>query len=193
MTLDSTLDRIEGDLIAAVSRHRRRARQRLRALTAATGAVVLVSLVLTITGRVGTAPARALTITPGDHSLTVRVQDATARAAAMTRQLQAAGANVVVQAEPASPDAVGRWLASGTLGKASAEQSMALVRNLAKQLREHPDRVSIPTHTPFSILLVVGREPRPGERPCTSQGGVTVTLDGSSCEPGRGGRRPPTR
>jgi hypothetical protein len=193
MTLDSTLDRIEGDLTAAVAGHRRRARLRLRALAAGTVAVVLVSLGLTITGRVGTAPARALTITPGDHSLTVRVQDAGAHAAEMTRQLQAAGANVVVQAEPASPDAIGHWLAFGTLGKATPEQSMALVRDLAKQLHEHSDYVSIPTDTPFRMLLVVGREARPGEQPCTSPGGVIVTLDGSSCESAQQAGRAPSR
>jgi hypothetical protein len=174
---DQVIDRIEHDLMAAISR-----RHRQRRACAVTALALVTALgILALTGLRESGPQSALAISTDAGTLTVRVTDASATPDRMTAELRAAGANIEVRAEPASPDTVGHWIAFGTLGRASPAESMSVVRQLAQQIREHPDFLTIPAQTAPKLLLVVGRAPRTGEQPCTGAGAVVVTLDGGGC------------
>jgi hypothetical protein len=175
------IDRIENDLVTAIGRRHRHRRRQLRA--GVVTAVVLVAAlgILALTGLRGSGPQSALAISTDASTLTVRVTDATATPDQMTAELRAAGANIEVRAEPASPDEVGHWIAFGTLGPASQAEQMSLVRQLAQQIREHPDFLTIPKQAGATLSLIVGRAPRAGEHPCSGGGAVVVTLDGSGC------------
>jgi hypothetical protein len=193
-TSDQIIDRIENDLVTAISRRHRHQRGQLRAGAVTALALVAALGILAFTGLRGSGPQSALAITTDANTLTVRVTDASATPDRMTAELRAAGANIEVQAEPASPDAVGHWIAFGTLGPASPAESMSVVRQLAQQIREHPDFLIIPKQTAAKLSLIVGRAPRPGEQPCTGAGAVVVTLDGAGCpDPAESAARSGTR
>jgi hypothetical protein len=191
---DQTIDRIENALVTAIGRRQRLRRRQLRA-GAATALALLAALgVLALTGLGESGPESALAITTDASMLTVRVTDASASPDQMTAELRAAGANVEVRAEPAALDAVGHWIAFGTLGPATPAESVSVVRELAQQIREHPDFLTVPKATVAKMLLVVGRAPRAGEQPCTGAGAVVVTLDGARCpDPAKVGPRSGTR
>jgi hypothetical protein len=180
-TSDQIIDRIENDLVTAISRRHRHQRRQLRAGVVTAVALVAAVCILALTGLRGSGPQSALAITNDTSTLTVRVSDASATPDQMTEELGAAGANVEVRAEPASPGEVGHWIAFGTLGPASPAEQMSLVRRLAQQIREHPDFLTIPKRTGPKLSLIVGRAPRAGEQPCTGGGVVVVTLDGAGC------------
>lgn len=187
---DQIIDRIENDLVTAISRRHRHRRRQLRAGVVTAVALVAALGILALTGLHESGPQSALAISTDASTLTVRVTDASATPDQMTAELRAAGANVEVRAEPASADEVGHWIAFGTLGPASPAEQMSLVRQLAQQIREHPDFLTIPKQTGAKVLLVVGRAPSAGEQACTSAGAVVVTLDGSGCpDPAESGRR----
>jgi hypothetical protein len=100
-------DVLRGALVAAIGRRRRRLRFRA-AIAAATCAAVAAAV---LGGGVLTSgPEPVLAIEDGNEWVTVRILDGEAGAAEMTQELQDAGIDAQVQALPATPDYVGRWM-----------------------------------------------------------------------------------
>lgn len=158
---------------------RRRRRRRMLVVTLPLALIVAVAVFAVVPGG---EPSPALAITSNAQSFTLRVVDVMADDTQMNRELAAAGVPAKVQAEPAEAGSIGQWVAFGTLGRATPEESMSLVRDLADQVREHPTYVTIDKHLGATLLLIVGRPPRVGESPCAGSG-VAISLDDSPCRP----------
>jgi hypothetical protein len=180
--MEQYIDRLGNDLVVAIAR-RRRQQLRVQRAAAAVGAAVAVALIagLLVPGLPGGSPHTALAITSDEGAVTVRVLDAMADPTRMTAELQAAGVDARVQAEPTEPVAVGRWLSVGTVGPATPEASMAAVRGLVDQLKAHPDFLTIQKGLPVTLSLVVGRPTAAGEIPCADAHAVVIELDGGAC------------
>jgi hypothetical protein len=180
-TVDPFLDRLGYELVGAIERRRRRALRRTAGMASATlifGALAAALLI----GLPGASPARALAITSDNSSVSVRVADATADPARMSAELSAAGVQAEVRAVPVAADDVGHWIAFGTLGAGSEPSStMRFVRDLATQIKAHPDFLTLQKGMQATILLVVGRAASPGESDCTGTGEVTLGPAGGPC------------
>lgn len=180
--VNELVDQVGAELVGAVGRYHQRRRKRIRVASAA--AVVLVMLAgvaLVGSGLPGTSSAQALAITPEGSSVTVRVSDAAADPASMTDELRKAGVNAEVRAEPVAPGDIGHWLASGTVGHAGPVESQAIVRDLATQIRLHPDFLRLEKGLSTEVSLIVGRAADPGERICAENGAVVIHPDGKGC------------
>ena len=180
--VNELVDRVGAELVGAVDRYQRRRRRRIRRAAAAAGALAMVATVVLVRpGLPGGSSPQALAITPDGSSITVTVTDAAADPATMTAQLREAGVNARVQTEPVPASDVGHWIAGGTIGHATPEQSDAVVRDLAAQVRVHPDYLKLDKGLAPEISLIVGRAARPGEPICAKDGAVVINLNGTNC------------
>jgi hypothetical protein len=99
----------------------------------------------------------------------------------MEAELAAAGIDARVQSVPVEADAVGHWIAFGTLGAVDPNTTMALVRELGQQVREHPDFLVLHRDPSGKLWLVVGRPASPGEALCAANGAVVLDPNGGPC------------
>jgi hypothetical protein len=107
----------------------------------------------------------------------VRLNDATAGPWELTQQLQAAGVKAHVLVAPATPDAVGTWVAvkAQRIVPAGVDPSThddfdegAEQRSAAERLRGvsvDGDVVRIPAGYPYDLVLIAGARPKPGQEP----------------------------
>jgi len=167
-------------------------RRRIRSRVAVAGAVcVAVAAAVLAGGVLSDGPERVLAIDDSSEWVTVRILDGDAGAAEMTRELQDAGIDAEVQALPARPDEVGRWLgfnlgAEGARpqcdrqGNAPPDLECANAPLLAGddvrfgddafQIRR--DAVDLLSETRSTFY--VGREPEPGESPVDPPAGTDL-------------------
>ena len=147
---------------------RRRWSPRVRLLTAAASIAVLVIgisvFAATTGGPTGRGPAAfAIENLPGGK-VSIRVVNNTVSAAQMTRQLQDVGLSITIDAVPASPQLVGRWLTTG----ASEDVPGTVIDDLTQQALGKTATLDITRTFPGQITLTVGRSPRVGEDPQVS-------------------------
>ena len=165
------LEQLRGDLVAGIHHDRRRTR---RVAAAATAALLLAALPAALATRV---PDRALAVTRTADTIELRIADASAGAAAMTRELHDAGVKGEVQVVPAEPGQIGRWVAVVEVARRSdgGKETVRLSR-----IETTPERVSIPVsqarESTGRFLFLAGRAPRPGEEPAARDGKVRREL-----------------
>jgi len=166
------LDDLRGALVDGIERDARRRRRLAGALPLA--AVALAALAAAIASR---GPERALAVSRDAGTIELRIADASAGAAEMTRELRAAGIDGEVRVVPVAPELVGKWAAGVEAAKTrGADERPAPApsggRGPAQTVRldriEHtPDVVRIPVaavrESSGRFIFLAGRAARPGE------------------------------
>ena len=147
-------------------------RSRARAVAATVGAVAAVALVAVVAATGGSSDA--LAITRDATTLELRIADASADAAQMTRELNDAGIRGRVLVVPVAPRLAGTWVLTGEIagrqatcispeGRPPVAESVRLdaIENAGRMLRIPIARVR---QSSGSFVLIAGRDARPGER-----------------------------
>ena len=135
---------------AGVGRRSRRAPRRRLALVAATALLALVvPLGVNLLGDRG---GRALAISDQGGTITVRLLEAGADPARVSRELRDAGIDAEVRSVPVPPGQAGTWVAA--LGPPE----------IGGRLEGAGAVLRLPAATPGRVELVIGRPARPGER-----------------------------
>jgi hypothetical protein len=128
-------------------------------MAAATAAIVIGLTVATGPGGLGPT-AFAVSHLPGD-TVAIKVVDTAASAEQMTRQLQAQGVNVRIDAITANPQLVGTWNGAGFTSDVPA----SIVHSIMEQEHGYVSTIEIPAVFPGTIGLSVGVPTPAGETP----------------------------
>jgi len=171
------VDHLRGALVQGIARHARRRRRRLTA--AAPAAAPLPGLATAVAPR---APDRALAVTRTPDTIELRIADASAGAAAMTRELRAAGIDGEVRVVPVPTALVGKWAAGVELAKQPGPApAPSGGRGPAETVRldrisHTPEVVRIPVaqvrESSGRFIFLAGRAARPGEALAVERGRV---------------------
>jgi hypothetical protein len=178
-------DALRAELVAAIGRRRRRLVRVPRRLVLAAAAAVLAVAVPLGAGLVGGRGGRALAISDRGGTITVRLLDAAADPAKVSRELRDAGVDAEVSSVPVPPGQAGTWVAA--VGPPE----------LGGQLERAGAVLRLPAATPGRIELVIGRPARRGERYAVVAGELDASPRAGRPPrwlPARGGRgrcRPP--
>jgi hypothetical protein len=143
---------LRADLVAAIGRRRRRRLPAPRRLALAAATAVLAVAVPLGAGLVGGRGGRALAISDQGGTITIRLLDAGADPAKVSRELRDAGVDAEVSSVPVPPGQAGTWVAA--VGPAE----------LAGRLERAGAVLRLPAATPGRVGLVIGRPARQGER-----------------------------
>jgi hypothetical protein len=141
----------------------RRSRRWVGAVTvAAVASAVAAAVVLVGTTPASIKGATAFAIEPAANGfVAVKVVSTDASARQMTAQLHAAGLNVNVGTEPASPQLVGTWVGASF----SANVPAALAKSIASQTDGYAATLDIPKGMTGKVTLYVGVATPSGQQP----------------------------
>jgi hypothetical protein len=127
-----------------------------------TCAVVAVTLVVTLSGPAGNAPAAFAFQRVSQTTVAVRIVDSTVDAGEMTAQLHKQGINVTVDAVPVSPQVVGTWVSVSFSADVPASVRDAVREQVPNG---YTATVDLPTSFKGAIRFGVGRDTESGEDP----------------------------
>jgi len=160
------------DLVRGIERDTRRRRRTARVAAGVSAAALAAALPLGLATR---GPERALAITRTPTTIELRIQDASAGADQLTRELRAAGVDGEVRVVPTGPELVGRWAAVAELAGGTAPETVRLDR-----IRIGSDTIAVPVEpvreSTGRLVFLAGREPRAGESPQIEDGRVPPEL-----------------
>jgi hypothetical protein len=165
-------DALRAELVAAIGRRRRRLVRVPRRLVLTAAAAVLAVAVPLGAGLVGGRGGRALAISDRGGTITVRLLDAAADPAKVSRELRDAGVDAEVSSVPVPPGQAGTWVAA--VGPPE----------LGGQLERAGAVLRLPAATPGRIELVIGRPARQGERYAVVAGELDATPELAGLRPG---------
>ena len=171
-------------LLAAIVGRPSRTRRRLpgRSLRVAVPALAVAALALALVGSLlvtgGRAPS-ALAIERTDEYISLRIEDPTASAEEMNRELRERGIDVEVETVPVPPDEVGDWVGGRAVwpkvpeGMDQHRLGDDRIRELNDAARlmelvrppDDPGLIRVPADFKGHVLLYAGRAVRPGEKP----------------------------
>ena len=139
---------------------------------------VATAVAVALTGLLGGGDrGGALAVERAAGAIEVRLLDATARPADLTRELRTAGVDAVVLVAPATPAAVGTWVSvraqrviaprqdSARHDPIDERPEAAAERARLRGVAVRGDRVLIPAGHPHPLQLVAGVAPTAGQRP----------------------------
>jgi hypothetical protein len=167
------VDDLRRKLVRGIERDARRRRRSARAVAVAGSVALAAAVPLGLGAR---SPDRALAISRSAGIIELRIADASAGAAQMTRELRAAGIDGEVRVVPVEPALVGRWAAVAEVARLRGrEETVRLDR-----VETSPSRVRIPVaqvrESTGRFVFFAGRAPRAGEAPAIEDGRVPPDL-----------------